>query len=220
MFRVFLGASVVALAGAAFSLREAQTALWLSAAAYCDRETYTTRTFTGPTTGFVVTKVIYDLPSDTNGFVGYLPSDSTIYISFRGSQTLRNWITNLDFEKTAYTSFPECACEVHEGFYEAEQAVIDGIVSEVKKLKKQFPSYKVKNTGHSLGGALAQLTSMDLYKAGIYNTVYDFGQPRTGDEHFAEFASSLAAYVPTYRIVHDQDIVPHLPATKGTHLLR
>lgn len=70
----------------------------------------------------------------------------------------------------------------------------------------------MKVTGHSLGAALAQLTSMDLVKAGIACTVYNFGQPRTGDKAFASFATPK---VPTFRVVHNKDTVPHLPFTSG-----
>ena len=98
------------------------------------------------------------------GYVGYLPSDKSIYIVFRGSQSTRNWITNLDAVKTTYTSYPDCKCEVHKGFYDAEQNVIKNIVSEVGRLKSisSLSAYSVKTTGHSLGAALAQLTAMGI----------------------------------------------------------
>lgn len=69
---------------------------------------------------------------------------------------------DLDTIKTRYTTFPDCRCEVHRGFYLAEQKVIDEIIAEVTRLKKlaDFASYSIKTTGHSLGAALAQLTAM------------------------------------------------------------
>lgn len=194
----------------AFSASQANISLWLSAATYCDRSVYKTRTYKGPTTGFVATYVIFDSKLDTNGLIGYLPSDKSIYVAYRGSQSYRNWIANLDAVKTSYTSFPECNCKVHKGFYAAEQAVIAGVITEVKRLRALYPTYAVKVTGHSLGAALAQLTSMDLVKAGIPCSVYDFGQPRTGDKAYAMFAN---AHVNTFRLVHDKDQVPHLPFT-------
>lgn len=39
---------------------------------------------------------------------------------------------------------------------------------------------------------------MDVYKAGIPVSVYNFGQPRTGDAAYAAFAT---ARVPTFRVV-------------------
>lgn len=139
---------------ASYDSNQAQIGLWLSAAAYCGKSTYQSRTFKGPTTGFVVTSVVADTASDTQGFVGYLPSDKSIYVVFRGSSSIRNWISNLDAWKTSYTSFPDCNCQVHKGFYQAEQKVIGGIISQVKTLKAKFPNYAVKTTGHSLGMSL------------------------------------------------------------------
>jgi hypothetical protein len=63
-----------------------------------------------------------------------------------------------------------------------------------------------------IGAALAQLTSMDLVKAGYAVSVYNFGQPRTGDKAYASFATGK---VPTWRVTHNKDCVPHLPLTTG-----
>ena len=100
---------------------------------------------------------------------------------FRGSSSIPNWITNLSTTKTTYTSFSACNCKVHAGFYSAEQAVIGGVLNEVKRLLGIYPTASVKTTGHSLGGAMAQLTGMDLIKAGYNVQMYNFGQPRVGD---------------------------------------
>lgn len=193
-----------------YDVNQGMISVWLSAAASCGHENYETHVFKGPTTGFVLTKVIYDQKDDTQGYVGYLPSDKSIYVVYRGSESIKNWITNLDAFKTPYTSYPECDCQVHKGFYEAEQKVISGVISEVKALQSAHAGYAVKVTGHSLGAALAQLTSMDLLKAGISTSVYNYGQPRTGDQKYAAFAT---ARVPTWRVVHNRDEVPHLPFT-------
>jgi hypothetical protein len=67
-------------------------------------------TFGDPVSGFLVTSIIYNKVDDTNGYIGYLPSDNSIYVSFRGSESIHNWLTDLDATKTDYTSFPECNC--------------------------------------------------------------------------------------------------------------
>ena len=195
---------------AGFSTAQANTSVYLSAAAYCDKSSYLSRSFKGPAAGFVATSVIHDDRTDTTGYIGYLPSDKSIYVVFRGSVSLKNWIEDLDALKTEYTSYPECGCQVHNGFFIAEQAVIASIVSEVQNLMSAHPGYKVKVAGHSLGAALAQLAAMDLLKAGIACTAYNFGQPRTGDKTYAAFAT---AALPIWRMVHNKDQVPHLPFT-------
>jgi predicted lipase len=172
-------------------------------------DTYLTRTWKGPTSGFKATKVIYDKKTDTNGYIGYHPSTSAIYVVFRGTQTLQNWITDLKFAKADYP-YPRCSgCEVHKGFYQAEQAVINDVLAEVKRLRGLYPSYQVVVTGHSLGAALAQLTVVDLQAAGYPVVSYHIGCPRVGDADFSKFVQNMLPDI--HRIVHDNDIVPQVP---------
>ena len=122
--------------------------------------------WTGPVSDFVPTKVIYNgVLDDTEGYVGYLPSNHSIYVVFRGSESIANWMTNLSTAKTKWTSHPECTnCQVHAGFYGSEQDVFPNVLTEVNRLRALFPTYSVKTTGHSLGAALAYLTQLDLIK--------------------------------------------------------
>lgn len=187
-----------------------ESALWLSAATQCPTDEYMTRTFVGPTTGFVTTSVIYDSHSDTNGFIGYLPSEKNIFIVFRGSVSTKNTISDLDAFKMDYDSYPECNCQVHEGFYKAEQRVIAQVIEDVKKLQTMptLKDYGVVVAGHSLGAALSHLAAMDLLKNGIDCSCINFGMPRTGTAEYSTFSTERLA---TLRYTHYQDIVPHVP---------
>jgi hypothetical protein len=50
-------------------------------------------------------------------------------------------------------------------------------------------------------------------KAGISPvSLYNFGQPRVGDKGFASLSS---ATLPTFRVTHYQDVVPHIPLSTG-----
>lgn len=180
--------------------------LHLSAAAFCDDISNTK--YAAPLEDLVVTRIIDDVKSDCNGYISYLPSDSSIYVTYRGSGSARNWISDFDVRKTNYTSYPECECQVSDGFYRAEQSVFGIVLGEVQRLLRIFPTYAVKVTGHSYGAAIAQLTSMDLLRHGIESSVYNYGQPRTGDAAYSAFVGDK---ISTYRVVHNRDIVPHWP---------
>lgn len=135
-----------------------------------------TQHYSGVVSGFVATKVISNIANDVEGFVGYLPSDKSIFVVFRGSISIRNWLTNLTTTKTNYTTFPACFnCQVHEGFYYATKSVYPDVLKEVQHLKALYPTYAIKTTGHSLGGALAQLTAMELLNSGFAVSMYNFG---------------------------------------------
>ena len=92
----FLCAALADIVVTPFNYNQAEISVWLSAAAFCRRDEYKTRTFLGPTAGFNLTGIIGDKKSDAQGYVGYLPSDKSIYVVFRGSSSIRNWIVDLD----------------------------------------------------------------------------------------------------------------------------
>ena len=135
MNKAFTASLLVAATLAGYTDQQAKISLELSQNAYCGHGHYLTHTYTGAASGFVATKSIYSgIWKDTEGFVGYLPSDSSIYVSFRGSLTIQNWITDLSIAKTKYNSFPDCNCQVHSGFYGATMAVFPDVLAEVKRL--------------------------------------------------------------------------------------
>lgn len=181
----------------------------ISNLAYCGYQNYANLDFQGDVEGFVVTKTIYNEEHDTEGFVGYLPSDESIYVAFRGSSSPENWVTNLDAVAVDYQEYPEWGCKVHRGFQDAAMAVRNEIVAEVIRLNDCMPEYAIKVTGHSLGGALAHHTGLYLINEGFDVSMYNFGQPRVGDDVFATHANEIFPRV--FRQVHYKDLVPHVP---------
>jgi predicted lipase len=195
----------------AFILEQANISVWLSAAAYCDKKNYAVMKLTGPTDGFLVKDIIHDSKTDLQGYIGVLPSSKTLYIVFRGSSSIRNWIEDAEFKKIAYNTFPSCECSVHDGFYKSALAVIDQIVPSVKSLHQEY-NYDIIVTGHSYGAAVAQLIAMELLERNINSVVYNFGQPRIGDVAYSKFVNARLKEL--WRVVHNYDIVPHIPPIK------
>lgn len=191
-----------------FNMKDANTSVWFSAAAYCGEDLYPTHVFKGPTTGFKMYKTISATRFDVEGYMGYLPSENRIYVVYRGSSSIYNWIENFEAWKCdtdAYCS----GCRVHSGFYNGEQNVIGDIITWTRELKSKYPTASIRVTGHSLGAALATLTAIDLNKAGLTSSLYNFGSPRVGND---KFSSYLTSYMPTaQRITHWKDMVPHVP---------
>lgn len=183
---------------------------------YCDVSTIMTRQNKGVLTGFVPT---YQFTGgyDQVGYVGYTPSQTNIYVVFRGSSDLENWLADINIEKIDY---PYCdKCEVHKGFYKAETEVFPKIYNAVSELRKQFPAYNVVFTGHSLGAALTTLAAMDYLQNDPTATVilYNYGSPRVGNDQFAEWFSSNMKM--RARVTHHKDIVVHSPThERFTHI--
>ena len=88
-----------------YSLHDANTSVWLSGAAYCNKEMYGTMKLSGPATGFIVTNILYDKQTDLQGYIGLMTSTKTIYVVFRGSSSFLNWIDDLKIKKIQATIY-------------------------------------------------------------------------------------------------------------------
>ncbi|CAO3614378.1 unnamed protein product [Mucor hiemalis] len=157
--------------------------------------------------------VTFDTPKyDIAGFVLRSDSQKTIYLVFRGSSSLENWVVNLSFGKTNYT--PVSGAQVHQGFYNSYKEAATYFFAQLQAQHATYPGYTIAVTGHSLGAAQALLAGMDLYqRIGTLNTsnlkIYTVGCPRVGDSNFAYYVEGTGITVS--RSVHNRDIVPHLP---------
>lgn len=193
-------------------MENANVSVWLSAAAYCGKDNYNTMRLNGPAAGFILKEIIQDAKTDLQGYIGILPSIEKIFVVFRGSSSTRNWIEDFEITKTKYTSYPYCDCNVHEGFYESTLNVRNRTIETVKTLYYRY-NYDIIVTGHSYGAAVAQLMSLELLLYGLNNEVYNFGQPRIGDEKFANLVNKVQPNL--WRFTHNKDVVPHLPPMEG-----
>lgn len=185
----------------------------------------------GYSKGFVPTTAIRDDESDTQGYIGYMPEQSTIYVVLRGSTSFQNWIDDFDAIMKPYNGSKECVdCYVHEGFNYAWNRVAATVIDDVKTLHTKFPSYAIVVTGHSLGGALASLGAIALQeyfnaevslsnkyslraeqKLGLVPTIrlFTYGAPRFGNQAFSTYASLLVR--DKNRVTHYRDMAPHCP---------
>lgn len=181
----------------------------LSAEAYCDPETYLERDFSKVSPYVKNFKPTYRIQSieshDVNGFVGTM--ETSIYIVFRGSQSLSNFVDDFDIR----TQEEYCTgCMVHKGFFEATQSVLPGVLEEISRQQAKNPSLEdIVVTGHSLGAALATIAALDLANKGLHVRLINFGSPRLANSNLAEYISKT---LPTrIRVTNHKDPVPHLP---------
>lgn len=195
-----------------YDWRAANASVSLSALSYCGNETILSGNYSESiyVDDFIPTNIIYNKYYDVNGFIGISKNERAIYVVFRGSETITNWLD--DFE-TLMTTYPLCPqCSVHAGFYYSSLSVKDDVVHWTQALQKDNPTFDVVVAGHSLGGALATLTAVNLIINDITNVRhFSFGSPRVGNTAAAIFISSLLPEI--YRTTHYKDIVPHNPFT-------
>jgi len=149
------------------------------------------------------TTVVASRATDTRALIACDGEDCVA--AFRGTQDLRNWLTDLD---CAYTRLGNM--RVHRGFYEALESVRTDLEAGIQATHYQ----RLWLTGHSLGGALAMLCAR-AWK-GAVEGVYTFGQPRVGDAAFcALYDSALKSR--TFRVIHADDIVARVPWLLGAY---
>lgn len=143
------------------------------------------------------------------GYIGYDSDNNDIILSWRGSADTRNWIEDFTFNTVAY---PGCEkCEIHDGFY-ADYRLVEKQVNEaVDNLIKMYPTSRIVATGHSLGGALAEVCGLELAKkyGDRVKEVHHFGGPRIGNYELAMHTHKVLPVI--FRVVHNRDLVPHLP---------
>lgn len=109
--------------------------------------------------------------------------------------------------------------KIHKGFAVAYAAVAKHVVSVVRKLQRE-KRRPVFLTGHSLGGALATLCSLDL-RLCLRMTdkeifVSTFGAPRVGNRHFHTVYNECVQI--HWRIVVGPDVVAKLPKMGYRHV--
>ena len=122
-------------------------------------------------------------------------------IAIRGTANAGNVVTDVDarfyHDKSAEILF-------HRGFHDAALKVYDSI-------KNQHKDKTIYLTGHSLGGAMAQILSIWYKQDGHIVQVYTFGAPKIAVGGWWKFN------VPHFRVVFETDPVPFVPPYPYKH---
>ena len=137
----------------------------------------------------------------TDGQVYIIESASYTIIAFRGTSSARDLITDLNCIPTT-TKFGLA----HRGFVHAFQSIWPKIKPKVN------PTKPIVVTGHSLGGALAQLCALwisdELKVKPAF--VITFAQPRVGSFEISRRSTEIFGSR-FYRLTKLLDLVPRLP---------
>ncbi|KAJ5177920.1 uncharacterized protein N7500_000619 [Penicillium coprophilum] len=155
--------------------------------------------------------VFYDFSNatitDTAGFIAVDHTKAAVVLTFRGSYSIRNWITDASF---LYTNPDLCkGCFAELGFWSSWKLVRDDITKELKEAFSQNPDYELVVVGHSLGAAIATLAAADLRGKGYPSAkLYAYASPRVANAALAKY---ITAQGNNYRFTHTNDPVPKLP---------
>ncbi|WP_387489640.1 lipase family protein [Photorhabdus sp. RM96S] len=153
----------------------------------------------------------------------YVASEKDVIVSWRGTASLDNYLTDATFQPLALSCDDDKALcsefihhgKVHKGFWEAfnlgGKLIVpsDKIKTETEIVFRDITSLVTNKRlficGHSLGGALALLHSAQLKE---HNPcLYSYGMPRTLTRSAVEELSSIIHY----RHVNEDDVIPSVP---------
>ena len=183
--------------------------------------------------------------SDSCGYIAlsHPPSAPRIILAFRGTYSVANTIIDLSTVPQEYVPYPgdedggvgattklsrrdidplkaECTdCTVHMGFMRSWQHTRPSVLPQVEQLKQMYPDYQLTLVGHSLGGAVAALASLEFQGRGWNPQVTTFGEPRVGNQGLTEYFDKIFVRKGDLngryrRVTHVDDPVPLLPLTE------
>jgi|TARA_B110000967_G_scaffold113721_1_gene116344 hypothetical protein len=142
---------------------------------------------------------------------GYDSTTNSLFVAFRGSVNIQNWLDNIQISKI--NPYSDASIGVEKGFYKAYNYVKPELFSNLPLLAKKYGTHNILITGHSLGAAMATLLAYDIVTLfPTYTVTYliTFGSPRVGNQEFVQSFNQYYSNV-YYRITHYYDMVPHVP---------
>ena len=177
--------------------------------------------------GYTYLQTLYadDLATDIDPHIGEVVafgflavSDAReLVVAIRGTDTILEWLHDGCFLMVP-SPVVGAGGLTEDGFTAVYRSLRCGVATGTLSAKDSIKTHLDKGTattvtvcGHSLGGALATLLSLDvkLNASGSAPTVYTYASPRVGDRLFA--GSYNPAIAASYRIVNRQDLIPNLP---------
>ena len=150
-------------------------------------------------------KAIYDSGGDQADQVAFdVKQDNGItIIVIRGTANKSNIESDIDIRLVEDDLL---GIRLHKGFRDASVSVMSSIDNTfINNAKKYTIEHTVHITGHSLGGAIAQIIGMWLHKRGHNVQVFSYGSPKVSNE-------VLSDGQPTHwRVVRLSDPIPFTP---------
>lgn len=134
--------------------------------------------------------------------------NNSLNICFRGTKNLNDLYLNFNIIPQ---SFLKKEIKVHKGFLCKYLSIRDKVINKTKEIISNNNIEDIYISGHSSGGAIANIASLDLYYLypNIRINTITFGSPRVANKAFIdEYNKNINNSI---RIVNKYDIIQYLP---------
>jgi triacylglycerol lipase len=143
------------------------------------------------------------------GWVAQNVVEGIAIATFRGTQSVEDWLHNLDFFPAAYQPVPGVGT-VHAGFQLYYMTIRSSLLSLLAGVSPTCR--RLILTGHSLGASLSELAAPDVLhnlNARWQPEVQNFAGPRVGQRDFVNVFDAQIDVC--FRVVNIWDLVPNVP---------
>jgi len=130
-------------------------------------------------------------------------AEANLFI-FKGSDSKQDWKQNFSFLPMEYNGM-----KFHRGFLEQFKALEPILKEQITK------ETQVTFTGHSLGGAIAEIASWHFHKLGYNVRMVTFGCPRSGLKELKTYYNNST--IDSFTYIEGNDPVPLLPKRPFRH---
>ena len=199
-----------------YDVNKTKQMLYLAQASYCPKVTPTNWDCVYCENNVILEKVIEN--NGAKALVGYHSDYNALFVAFRGSENIENWINDIkiDFVYPYYFSdnyqpFDWENIGIEDGFYITYQDLEKDIIKTLTTLKDKYKTTTIYTTGHSLG-AISTIFAFEIfyfYPEFVVEFDATFGSPRIGNQDFVN--AFRFADIESTRVTHYYDIVPHIP---------
>ncbi|KAI9704275.1 MAG: hypothetical protein M1836_007136 [Candelina mexicana] len=169
---------------------------------------------------YSIANTIVDLSTVPQEYVPY-PGDEDESGDSTSSSTISEKLLKplRGLKRSVHTDESKCTnCTVHSGFLTSWRHTRPHILPHIKNLMVKYPDYQLTLVGHSLGGAVAALASLDFQARGWDPQVTTFGEPRVGNKALMKYFDTKfslgeveGAKSSYRRVTHVDDPIPLLP---------
>ncbi|KAJ9050888.1 hypothetical protein DSO57_1009998 [Entomophthora muscae] len=162
---------------------------------------------------YTTVEVVNNKRLQASAIIAVFPKRRTITVSYKFTKSIRNWVTNFDFQTVQMPHAPD-GVKVHRGMYRHYLSIHNQTMNRVSLLlATKCQGCRIMATGYSLGASIAVISAPGWHEFkqthDVRVDVIAYSGPRTGNLAAKLYFESLS--VPITRYTNQNDFISMLP---------